>query len=40
MIIAAGAIGNVVEWYDFSLYGYLAPVLSSLFFLATTPPLR
>lgn len=36
-IIAAGAIGNVVEWYDFSLYGYLAPVLSSLFFPGKDP---
>ena len=22
----AGAIGNVLEWYDFALYGYFAPV--------------
>lgn len=28
----AGAIGNVVEWYDFGLYGLLAPVLATLFF--------
>ncbi len=28
----AGAIGNVIEWYDFSLYGYMAAVLSGLFF--------
>ena len=31
-IILAGAIGNVLEWYDFGLYGLLAPVLASLFF--------
>lgn len=30
--IAAGAIGNVIEWYDFSLYGYMAVVISQLFF--------
>ena len=36
-IIAAGAIGNVVEWYDFSLYGYLAPVLSTHFFSSANP---
>lgn len=30
----AGAIGNIVEWYDFGLYGLLAPVLASLFFPA------
>jgi hypothetical protein len=22
-IIAAGAVGNVIEWYDFTLYGYM-----------------
>lgn len=31
-VVVAGAIGNVVEWYDFGLYGLLAPVLASLFF--------
>lgn len=31
-IATAGAIGNVLEWYDFGLYGLLAPVLASLFF--------
>lgn len=28
----AGFIGNVVEWYDFALYGYLAGVISPVFF--------
>jgi MHS family proline/betaine transporter-like MFS transporter len=28
----AGFVGNVVEWYDFALYGYMAGVLSGLFF--------
>ena len=31
-IILAGVVGNVIEWYDFALYGYLAPVISLLFF--------
>jgi MFS transporter, MHS family, proline/betaine transporter len=31
-VVIAGAIGNVVEWYDFGLYGLLAPVLATLFF--------
>jgi len=31
-VVLAGAIGNVVEWYDFGLYGLLAPVLAGLFF--------
>jgi MHS family proline/betaine transporter-like MFS transporter len=31
-IVIAGGIGNIVEWYDFGLYGLLAPVLASEFF--------
>ena len=27
-----GALGTVVEWYDFSLYIYLAPVYARVFF--------
>lgn len=35
----AGAIGNVLEWYDFALYGYFAPVLAALFFPSEQPSL-
>lgn len=35
--IIAGFIGNVVEWYDFALYGYLAGVIAPVFFPATNP---
>ena len=31
-VLLAGFIGNVVEWYDFALYGYMASFLSGLFF--------
>ncbi|MGH9757964.1 MAG: MFS transporter, partial [Candidatus Acidiferrales bacterium] len=31
-VALAGAIGNLLEWYDFGLYGLLAPVLATLFF--------
>jgi MHS family proline/betaine transporter-like MFS transporter len=31
-VLAAAAIGNIVEWYDFGLYGYFAPILGRLFF--------
>ena len=31
-IIAAGSIGNALEWYDLLLYGYLAVTLASVFF--------
>ena len=37
--LLAGAIGNVLEWYDFALYGYFAPVLAALFFPSTHPSL-
>lgn len=35
--LLAGAIGNVLEWYDFALYGYFAPVLAVLFFPSEQP---
>ena len=35
--VAAGAIGNVLEWYDFSVYGFLAPVLAAQFFPTGDP---
>ncbi|WP_297889092.1 MFS transporter [Sulfurihydrogenibium sp.] len=31
-VALSGMIGNILEWYDFTLYGYLAVVLSKLFF--------
>ena len=33
----AGVIGNVVEWYDFALYGYLAVIIGRLFFPTQDP---
>jgi MFS transporter, MHS family, proline/betaine transporter len=35
--ILAGVIGNVLEWYDFAVYGYFVPVISQLFFPNQTP---
>ena len=35
--IMAGFIGNVVEWYDFALYGYLSGVLAPVFFPPDNP---
>jgi len=35
--ILAGVIGNVLEWYDFAVYGYFVPVISKLFFPNQTP---
>src|SRR5262245_6412133 len=30
--IAAGMIGNVLEWYDFAIYGYFAAAIGRHFF--------
>lgn len=31
-VLLAGGIGNLIEWYDFGLYGLLAPILATAFF--------
>jgi len=36
-VLAAGAIGNVLEWFDFALYGYLAQYIATRFFPSTDP---
>ncbi|HYX03168.1 MAG TPA: MFS transporter [Reyranella sp.] len=36
-IIAAGAIGNVLEWYDFAVYGYFAAAIGRAFFPQQDP---
>lgn len=33
-IVIPGLIGNVLEWYDFALYGYFASIISPMFFPA------
>lgn len=35
--IAAGIIGNVLEWYDFAVYGYLAAAIGRRFFPVEDP---
>lgn len=30
--LTAGGVGNVLEWYDFGLYGFYAPIIATLFF--------
>lgn len=30
--VAAAAIGNVTEWYDFGVYAYLVPTITTVFF--------
>jgi MHS family proline/betaine transporter-like MFS transporter len=35
--VMAGAIGNFVEWYDYSVYGFFATVIASQFFPSEDP---
>ncbi|PVB60325.1 MFS transporter [Labrenzia sp. 011] len=35
--IVAGTVGNTLEWYDFAVYGYLAPILAQQFFPNSNP---
>ena len=35
--LTAGGVGNLLEWYDFGLYGYFAPVLARQFFPSDDP---
>ena len=36
-IIGAGVAGNVLEWYDFSIYGFFAVQLGATFFPEADP---
>lgn len=35
--VLGGSIGSVLEWYDFAVYGYLAPIIGQAFFPAGDP---
>ena len=35
--IVAGVAGNLMEWYDFAIYGYMVPVIGALFFPSEDP---
>jgi MHS family proline/betaine transporter-like MFS transporter len=35
--LAAGCVGNLVEWYDFALYGAFATVIAATFFPGSDP---
>src|SRR3954453_20707175 len=37
MIIFASSLGTVFEWYDFYIYGTLAPILAAQFFAGVNP---
>ena len=36
-VMAAGAIGNVLEWYDFAIYGFFAAEIGRTFFPKADP---
>ena len=31
-VILAGAIGNTLEWYDFTIYAFFVPIIAMQFF--------
>ena len=35
--VVAGTIGNALEWYDFGVYGFFAPIIASQFFPSDNP---
>jgi MHS family proline/betaine transporter-like MFS transporter len=35
--VAAAAVGNATEWYDFGVYSYLAVIIGKVFFPAASP---
>jgi MFS transporter, MHS family, proline/betaine transporter len=39
-VVLAGVAGNVMEWYDFAVYGYLARTIGSLYFPADSQTAR
>jgi len=38
-VVVAGIAGNVMEWYDFAVYGYFARTIGQLYFPADDPSL-
>jgi MHS family proline/betaine transporter-like MFS transporter len=36
-VVWAGIVGNVMEWYDFAIYGFFARTIGSLYFPAEDP---
>lgn len=36
-VLAAGFVGNILEWYDFAVYGFFAPAIGKLFFPSDDP---
>ena len=32
--MVGGSVGNILEWYDFAVFGYFAPIIGAHFFPA------
>ncbi|MHC5305758.1 glycine betaine/L-proline transporter ProP [Bartonella sp. LJL80] len=39
-VISASGLGNAVEWFDFSVYGFLAVIIGRTFFAAAPPSVQ
>ena len=39
-MIVAATIGNVLEWFDFVVYGFFDVTIAEVFFLPATRPCR
>ncbi|EJF89413.1 glycine betaine/L-proline transporter ProP [Bartonella tamiae] len=39
-VITASGLGNAVEWFDFSVYGFLAVIIGRTFFAAAPPSIQ
>ena len=37
LVILAGLVGNMMEWFDFAVYGNFAIIIGTLFFPSTDP---
>lgn len=37
VVVTSGLVGNIMEWFDYSIYGYFAAVISTQFFPAQDP---
>lgn len=39
-VVAGAAAGSVIEWFEFSVYGYLAAVMGKVFFTSSEPSVQ
>ena len=39
-VVCAALAGSIIEWFEFSVYGYLAAVMGKVFFSSSTPTIQ